>query len=84
MADIHIKVADVEKVRSELNRAEKEIKAAMDRVLSTLNGADWKDRNRTEFEGSLRTAKASLDAFARAVPDLNSFLSRVISHARSS
>lgn len=84
MADmIHIKIPDVERIRSELRAAEKEMMASINKVESALRGADWKDSNRREFERKLADAKRKVTGFTADATQLDRYLGRVIDQAKA-
>jgi hypothetical protein len=81
MADIHINIRDVERIRMTINQAEKEIKQALDRIEQALHGADWQDANRQRFENSWKSTRDKYN-FESSAKNLRSELTTVITKAR--
>lgn len=83
MPDIHIKISDVERLRSTLSASKNEITNSLRKVEQSLRSADWQDSNRTSFEDQLKTAGQKISQFANDAEQLDRYLSRVISQAKS-
>lgn len=83
MPDIHIKVTDVERLKSALTKADKDITEALRLVESALRSADWSDANSKAFAGKFETAKRKVSGFAAEANDMSTFLARVIQQAKS-
>jgi hypothetical protein len=81
MADIHINIRDVERIRTSIDQAEREIKQALDRIEQSLTSADWQDPNRWKFENSWKAARSKFN-FDASAKDLRSELTTVITKAR--
>lgn len=79
---IRIRIADVERVRSAVDQAEKAIRQALASVDQALQSADWQDGNRRAFEDRWRSARAATEFDTRA-RDLRNELNRVITKAKA-
>jgi hypothetical protein len=83
MPDIHIKVADVERLKSEVTKADKLITDAIRAVDSALRSADWNDANSKAFASQFESAKRKASGFATDAAEMNRFLTRIIEQAKS-
>lgn len=83
MPDIHIKVSDVQRIKSELAKADKAIAAALKSVESALTSADWSDANSRAFATDFDAARRKAEGFTKDAVALNRFLGKVIDQAKA-
>jgi hypothetical protein len=81
--DIHITVSDVERIKSELTRANTAIADALRKVDSAIQSADWKDANASAFAQRYDVTKRRTAQFAADYGELSRTLQRVIDQARA-
>lgn len=79
---IHIKIEDVQRIKTQLARAVQEAEQAAKRVQDTANHADWHDQNRQEFDQKLKACLVHIAQFQREAGELSSSLTRVITQAK--
>ncbi|TFB96279.1 MULTISPECIES: hypothetical protein [unclassified Cryobacterium] len=83
MPDIHIKVADVERLKAELAKSNRAVKDALRAVDSALRTADWNDANSKSFENTFAAARRKVAGFEADAVEMERFLARVIAQAKS-
>lgn len=79
MADnVHANIEDLRKLRREVDNAQRSINDALKKLSSTLNGADWKDRARQDFDTRLQAAQGSVRSVTSKLDELKPILDRKV------
>lgn len=79
MPDVHANLEDLKRLQKAVDTAEQEVDQALKKLRRALDRADWKDKNRQDFEGKLQAASSSVKTTVRQLAELKPILSREIS-----
>lgn len=78
MAKIDVEPADLKRIISVVNSADKEIAASVRRVQAALNAAHWNDSKRTEFQQMVADSMGVSTSYGNHAEAMRSFLVKVI------
>lgn len=76
MAGVNADPASLRKLRSDIDRTQREIQAAISRTRGSLRSAQWKDAAKDKFERELESTLQTLQSFDKNAELLKSHLER--------
>jgi len=76
--NVHANIDDLRRLRREVDAAQRAIGDALKKLSGSLNGADWKDRARQDFESRLATPQGSARAGTSKLDELKPILDRKV------
>lgn len=79
MSTAHANLEDLRRLQQSVRRAQEQIEQTIKTLQRDLNGADWKDSARRDFEAKLKEASSALHQSNSRLGELTPILTRKIS-----